>query len=876
MSTKTQEPLPTNKRLKAEITVLKKIEKHDHILKTLAHTCFSITQDEDMLEAVLQVVFEAFNCDRTWWVFPCNPEAEQYALIKEVSRPAWRRSITALRGLPVTSKDSEVFKKALDTNYPLKHDPGTPWPEARRTLNATDDMQSMLCAAIKPKTGQPWVLGIHHCAKAHHFTADEVELFDDIARCLNEALNPWLHIKELEKTKAVLEEAQHIAKIGSWDLDFLKNTLSWSDEIYRLFGQKPQEFAATYDAFIETIHPDDRKMVNTAYTESLKNKTPYNIVHRLQLKDRSIKYVSEWCETYYDASGLAIRSIGTVQDITQQKRTEEKLRQSAVIVENMADAIIITDKTNRIIEVNRAYLEITGYCRADVIGQTPKLLRSDVHDQIFYANLWRDLLGRGFWQGELWDRRKNGEIFPTWATITAVQDEEGYSSNFIQIFSDISSIKRSQDKIDFLAHHDPLTHLPNRLLCHDRLKHALAVAKRNKTQVAIVVLDLDRFKNINDSLGHTVGDIILQETSKRIQENIRASDTISRLGGDEFVIIIEHVDKIQHVSIVARKLLKMFSSPFVVNDQELHLTASLGISLYPSDGREEETLIRNAETAMYRAKEEGRNNFQFYTTSLTMAASERLNLETALHHALKNKEFLLHYQPQYDLKTREVTGLEALIRWENPELGLVPPDRFIPTAEDSGLILPIGEWVLETACRQMQAWLKSGYDLKYISVNVSAIQIQRGEIVKTIKRVLKKTGLPAHCLGLEITESTAMQELDRVIQDLGLLSALGIEISIDDFGTGHSSLSYLKKLPIKHLKIDRSFVKDIPQNKDDMAIARAIIALGQSLELGIIAEGIETEAQEIFLKEQGCNAGQGYLFSRPLAAERVSKFFKRH
>ncbi len=876
MPTEIRKSIPKNKKLKAEIAALKITEQHDNILKTLAHTCFSITQNEDMLEAVLQITFEAFNCDRAWWVFPCNPEAEQYALVKEVARPAWRRPIAELHGLPVAPKNRKVFQAALDSDHPLKIDPETPWPEAHFTLNAADQMQSMLYAAIKPKTGQPWLLGIHHCAKAHHFTADEVKLFDSIARCLKDALNPWLHIRELKKSRSALEEAQHIAKIGSWDLDFLKNTLSWSDEIYRLFGQKPQDFAATYEAFIEAVHPNDRALVNTAYTESLKNKTPYNIVHRLLLKDQTIKYVSEWCETYYDASGVAIRSIGTVQDITQQRQTEEKLRQSAVIVDNMADAVIITDKTNKIIEVNRAYLEITGYRRADVIGQDPKLLRSDVHDQMFYANLWRDLLGRGFWQGELWDRRKCGEIFPTWATITAVQDEEGYSSNFIQVFSDISSIKRSQDKIDFLAHHDPLTHLPNRLLCHDRLKHALAVANRNKTQVAVVVLDLDRFKNINDSLGHTVGDIILQETSKRIQENIRASDTISRLGGDEFVIIIEHIHKIQNVSPVARKLLKMFSSPFVVNDQTLHLTASLGISLYPNDGREGETLIRNAETAMYRAKEEGRNNFQFYTTSLTMAASERLNIETALHHALNNNEFLLHYQPQYDLKTRKVTGLEALIRWENPELGLVPPDRFIPSAEDTGLILPIGEWVLETACRQMKAWLKSGYDLQYVSVNVSVIQIQRGEIVKTIKRVLKKTGLPAHCLGLEITESTAMQEVDRVIQDLGELSALGIEISIDDFGTGHSSLSYLKKLPIKHLKIDRAFVKDIPENKDDMAIARAIIALGQSLELGIIAEGIETEAQETFLKELSCNAGQGYLFSRPLAAERVSKFFKRH
>ena len=847
----------------------------DKILKNLSQTCLHTVCSEDMLKAALQVVLEAFSCDRAWWVFPCDPEAEQYALIKEVTRPAWRREKAEKKCLPVAPENTEVFKNALAANHAIRYDPENPWPEARLSLNASDHIQSMLHVAIKPETGKPWLLGIHHCAEAHRFTAEEVNLLTEIAETLTDALNLYLKAQELQKNKSSLEEAQRIAQIGSWDLDLLNNVLAWSDEIYRLFGLKPQEFDATYEAFIEMVHPDDREAVNTAYMASLKNKTPYNIVHRLLLKDGSLKYVSEWGETFYDASGHPVRSIGTVQDITLQKQAEDKLRHSAVIIENMADAVTITNKDNLILDINRAYTEISGYAREEVLGKDPKLLKSDIHHQDFYRDLWRDLLSQGMWQGELWNRRKNGEAFPTWSTITAVQDTEGHTCNYVQVFSDISSIKRSQEELDFLAHHDPLTELPNRILFNDRLKHALAVAKREHTQVGVLFLDLDRFKNINDSLGHPAGDIVLQEAGQRIRKNLRTSDTVARLGGDEFIIIIEQIKKVQNVSTVANKLLNIFAQPFRVNEQELHLSVSLGISLYPNDGQETETLIRNADTAMYRAKEEGRNNFQFYTSSLTMAVSERLTLETALHHALEKNEFLLHYQPQYTFQKGEVTGVEALIRWENPELGLVSPDRFIPSAEDSGLILSIGEWVLETACTQMLTWLKNGYTLDHVSVNVSGIQIQRCDIVTTVRQVLKRTGLPAKYLEIEITESTAMQQLDRVIRDLSALSKMGIRISIDDFGTGHSSLSYLKRLPINHLKIDRAFVKDIPQNEDDMAIARAIVALGKSLDLGIIAEGIETEEQQDFLEGLGCDSAQGYFYSRPLAAELVVKFFQR-
>lgn len=860
-----------NTKLEEELSELRLTTRFDRILKNIYELCLKASREEARLEDVLQVVLEHFTCDRVWLIFPCDIKTGAPRVVYEAQWCSKDQAPT----LTLTPSDAEIFQKALETDHAVKYDPETPWSHGDEPSKKRFNIQSMLYMALKSKIGLPWLFCIHHCTEAHVFTPEETKVFTRIGRCLTETLNNVLSRQELEKSCASLAEAQRIAHIGSWDLDLVHNVLTWSDQIYRLFGQEPQQFEATYEAFLEKIHPEDREEVNCAYHKSLKDKTSYTIVHRLLLEEGVVKYVKEWCETFYDLSGNPIRSIGTVQDITDQKLVEDQLRQSAVIVENMADAAIITDEKNNIIQINRAYTEITGYTSEEVIGTNPKVMRSEEHEPSFYVNLWKEVFGKGMWQGEIWSKRKNGEPFPAWSTITSVQNAEGKEVNYIQVFSDISSIKRSQEKLDFLAHHDPLTGLPNRIFFNDRLDHALQHAKRDQKKVAVIFIDLDRFKTINDSLGHPVGDLVLQEAARRIKGSLRAADTVARLGGDEFILLIENVKKPQDVAVVAKKLLTALSQAFLLKEHELHLSASVGISLYSNDGEGSETLIRNADTAMYRAKEEGRNNFQFYTSSLTMAACERLTLQTALHHALQKNEFLLHYQPQYSLKTEKITAAEALIRWNNPDLGFISPDKFIPQAEESGIILSIGEWVLETACRQMYQWLKTGYVLDHVSVNVSGIQIQRGNIVESVTHILKKTGLPASRLEIEITESTAMQQLDRVIKDLGALSQMGVSISIDDFGTGHSSLSYLKRLPLNNLKIDRSFVRDIPTDKNDSAIARAVIALGQSLELGVIAEGVETKEQQQFLADLGCDAAQGYLFSRPVSAEQVTKLLKK-
>lgn len=560
-----------------------------------------------------------------------------------------------------------------------------------------------------------------------------------------------------------------------------------------------------------------------------------------------------------------------VEDITVEKALKEKLGQSAAVVHNTAEGIIITDIDSRIISVNPAFTEITGYSEDEVIGQTPRILKSNKHDRVFYADMWKQVMQTGCWQGELWDRKKDGAVFPSWTTISAVINDDTEVTHYVGVFSDISSLKQSEDKLDFLAYHDPLTGLPNRLLMSDRLEHALRIAERKKKMLGVLFLDLDRFKNINDSLGHSVGDRLLEQVAVRLQEAVRQEDTVARLGGDEFVVLIEGVNHASDVIGLANKLLSSFTDSFSLNGHTLYVTPSIGVSVYPQDGSDPETLIRNADTAMYRAKEMGKNNCYLYSSKLTEQAMERLTLESALRNAIHRDEFELNYQPQVELTSNRLLGVEAMIRWNHPELGQILPDRFIPVAEESGLIIEIGMWVLKTACEQMQAWQQQGLALSVIAVNVSGIQFQRGDIVNTVASILSASGLPPQYLELEITESIILKRPEFAIDALHKLTQLGVSISIDDFGTGYSSLSQLKHLPVDKLKIDQSFVQDIPHDKDDEAIACAIIALGQSMNLKVIAEGIETVAQREFLISQGCNEGQGYLYSCPVPAARIEK-----
>jgi len=565
--------------------------------------------------------------------------------------------------------------------------------------------------------------------------------------------------------------------------------------------------------------------------------------------------------------------LAVTRDIGEQLRTEEKLRLSATVFESTREGVLVTDAAVKIIAVNRAFSDITGYSEAEVLGRNPRFLASGRQNKRYYRALWAALRDTDSWQGELWNRRKNGELYPEWLSINVVRDADDRIVNFVGVFSDISQIKQSQEQLERLAHQDPLTHLPNRLLLGARMEHALGRAERSGESIGVLFLDLDRFKHINDSLGHNAGDRLLIQVSERLKAAVRAEDTVARLGGDEFTVVMESMRHDEDAATLADKLIQSLSHPFPFEGQELFIGVSIGISIYPRDGRTVEQLLRNADAAMYHAKEEGRNTFRFYAEELTARAFEHVLMEGQLRRAIEQNELTLHYQPQVELATGRLIGFEALVRWNHPELGMISPARFIPIAEETGLIVPLGVWVLRAACAQGKAWLDQGLRFGALSVNVAGKQIQRGDLVDQVRQALVDTGLPAQCLELEITESFVMKEANQAIDQLHGIRALGVQLAIDDFGTGYSSLAYLKRLPFDKLKIDQSFVRDLAVDENDAAIARAIIALGRSLQFAVIAEGVETEAQRDQLLRDGCEQAQGYLYGRPAPAAEVVEMF---
>ena len=529
----------------------------------------------------------------------------------------------------------------------------------------------------------------------------------------------------------------------------------------------------------------------------------------------------------------------------------------------------MTNHHGLIVHVNRAFMEITGYQREEVIGQQPSLFKSGHHPPGFYQAMFATLESQGEWSGEIWNRRKSGEIYPQWQTIRVIHDDQGRLSHYVAVFSDISAIKDSEHELKHLAHHDPLTDLPNRLLFSDRAEQALASAQIHKRGCALLMLDLDHFKMINDSLGHNVGDRLLKAVAARLQELFGPGITLARLGGDEFAVLAESCPQPVQAAALAQRILDALKEPFSIDGNQLFINASLGISLFPSDALSAEQLLRNADAALFKAKSSGRNGYALYTEELTAHAQQRVEIAFELRRALEQQELRVYYQPVHDLKTSRLIGVEALVRWQHPQRGLVSPAEFIPIAERTGLIAEIDAWVMQQACRQMCQWQQAGVVLSFVAVNVSSRLFARRELYQQVAQVLHDTGLDPAYLELEVTESAVMDDPEVALEQMHRLRELGIRLAIDDFGTGYSSLLRLKRLPVQKLKIDQGFVAGLPWDEDDAAIVRVIIALARSMGMQVHAEGIEQVEQAAFLLGQECDLGQGYWFGRPSPAMEI-------
>ncbi|MDD2789077.1 MAG: EAL domain-containing protein [Sulfurimonas sp.] len=690
--------------------------------------------------------------------------------------------------------------------------------------------------------------------------------------------SPYIELEksksELIESEQTLRESQNIAGLGSYIFDF--TTLDWSasEILIQVFGVK-EKALYSYDDWIDIIHPDDREMMIKYFRdEVMAQGNSFDKEYRITRKnDNAVRWMHGLGKLRYKDDGTLKEMIGTIQDITERKETLETLIKLSLAVEQSPNSIVITDLDGNIEYVNAKFSAVTGYSLKEVLGKNPRILQSSKTPIETYDVMWEALQKGNTWEGELINKRKDGQIYIESAIISPVKATSGKITNYVAIKEDITEKKSAQEHIDNLAHFDQLTGLANRILFGEHAKYLLEHSKRTQTSVAIMFLDLDHFKDINDSLGHSIGDEVLKQTAQRLKNALRSEDMVSRLGGDEFILIFPDTDITQAINI-ATKIIEAVSGVNLIEEYELTLTPSIGIAIYPNDGMDLETLLKNADTAMYRVKEEGRNGYSFFTQQMQENLSRNLDIVNGLRYALERDEFELYYQPQLSVDGKNIIGAEALLRWKHPLFGMVSPGEFIPIAEESGQIIKIGDWVLKTAIKQMKKWQDEGLQDMIVAVNLSAVQFKQANFSEHILEILQSVGLAHEYLELELTEAVTMNDPKAVISVMDKLHEQNIRMSIDDFGTGYSSLSYLKKFKIYKLKIDQSFIRDIHSDQDDRAIVTTIIHMAKSLGIQTIAEGVETLEQLEFLRANGCNEIQGYYYSKPLTSSDFAAFVR--
>jgi len=678
---------------------------------------------------------------------------------------------------------------------------------------------------------------------------------------------------KLKNSMESLSIAQHIANIGNWDWNIQTGDLFWSDQIYRIFGLKVKEFEATYDAFVERVHPDDIDNVNSAVQRAIEKDEKYDVNHRIIRPDGEIRWVHEEGDVIRNEKDEPVRMLGVVLDITERKEYEDRLQLTQKVFNNTAEAILITDSNAKIIQVNRAFENITGYTESEVLGKDPGAMKSGRHSKQFYKEMWDEIHATGAWQGEIWDRKKNGQQYPKWLSINKVTDSDGQILHYIGVFSDITSIKETEDRLHYLAYYDSLTGLSNQLFFRDKIEARIKEDKNNDDSFALAVLDIDNFKRVNDSIGHRAGDNILIQIAERLNSGDFNQDSVARLSGDNYLICINKNENGEFDPSL-HKLKDIIQSSYSVEGLELHMTACIGVSVYPDDGKTFDELIMNADGAMHEAKTKGAGVIKYASPKLNIKLNEKLTIESNLREALKNNEIIPYFQPKIDINTGKTVGMEALARWPKGD-GFVYPDVFIPVAEETGLIDELGWQILDNSLKFNNKILEAGYDLS-VAVNMSPKQITTPEIIDTVSDIIVKNCYSPEKLQIEITESALIEDIDIALSVLKAFKKMKIVLSLDDFGTGYSSLSYLAQLPVKVLKIDKSFFDVFPYDLSNYNMVAGIISMAKNLNLTVVAEGVETEEQLKVLKELGCNQVQGYYYSKPLPEDEFIKFIEEN
>ena len=855
------------KRLRYE----EQLERRDTILKATSDviSCFlNQSHWRQNLQTVLRNLARATDSARLCLYQMTGRQPMSFTIVEEWFDPTYAAlaEVSLSQHIRWDGDSSAAIEEELLKGRVVVRSAGT-MPESIREFLEKHHIRNLCLVPILTGSSFWGFLCFNAPQEAREWSDMEREALLSFARIIGAAISHASTAQELHHNKDQLERIVDSAQLGIWEWYAGDREMSFNALFAELHGLDPTLPATSVQDIFHHGHPDDRHRIFKQLSTLIRHPDggTFNLQYRML---RGGEY--QWVESVGDVTKLdnkrrPVQVSGISYDIDERKRIEEKLLQTAKIFTYTSEAISITDADKKIIDVNSAFESITGYTKQETVNQSHSLLKSGTMSPAFYEKMHETLRKKGVWQGEITNRKKSGELFPAWLTISTIKDLNGVITNYVGVFSDISRLKEQQSRVEYLAGHDDLTGLPNRTTLMSVLEHSLRQAARRDGVLALLFLDLDGFKYINDTFGHTVGDGLLVEFAQRIRNTLRNEDFVCRIGGDEFIVLIDDDTSVEHIRHVTHKVLNLFSEPFRIDWHEFRLTASIGVSIFPDDASDVDTIIRHADIAMYQAKEDGKNTYKIYESPMGEEVSQYLRMQNDLQKALEENQFELHYQPQYDLATGTMSGLECLVRWQHPERGLISPMEFIPLAEETRQIIPLGQRIFSEACSFVKSLIDRNLFKGKLAVNVSTVQLEEAELfLDRILMSLEASGLPAEYLELEVTETFVMKNPNRSYDILKKIHDLGVTIALDDFGTGYSSLNQLNKYPIDLIKIDKSFIDDIPENRDDVVLTRTIIALAKHLEIPVLAEGVETAVQADFLKNEGCDYVQGYFYSRPL------------